>query len=361
MARPNKKLFVSNTAVATASVPIGASGNSSIKLNQGFPTGDVLLHSLKLRHSGNLNLTETGAGTIIDKGGLQNIRGLWLQTPQHGIIVNGLDGLALHTLAYIRNGVRPVANDISSAASGTPTFEYGIPLDFRDRHAARPEDTSLDLFRVSYMELMVNYGGATDYISGGTYSVETLQVCNLEIHGNVDPGAVDAGSLPAMKPYLDNLRIPVNQTQSGFQVIMPYGGRLIARYLIQQRNGSTLAPLDNTVIGVNDSDRISFLVGGYAWINRIEWLALQDENVEEFNLTDGLPAGLGILNWATLDAAGYRLAEMLGLNAQNGATPQTEINADVTAVSNGQAWITTEARTPIPVDAQRPRAAAPGA
>lgn len=362
MARPNKKLFVSNTAIATASNPIAAAGSVSTKLNQGFPTGDALLHSLKLRHSGNLNLAATTPGNIIQRGGLQNLRGVWLQTPQHGVICNGLDGLAIHTRNYIANGgTRPVNEDIDDADTGTPQFNYGVSLDFRDKNAARPEDTSLDLFRVSYMELMVNYGGATDFISGGTYTTETLQVANLEIHGNVDPGSINAGDVPAMKPYWDIIRMPINQTQSAFQVILPYGGRLVARYLVHQRNGSTFNPLNNTIIGVNDTDRISFLVGGYAWINRIEWLALQNENVEDFNLNDGMPTGLGVLSWATRDAAGYRLSEMLGLNSQNGATPQTEINADVTAVSNGQLWITTDARVPIPADAQRPKAATAGA
>ena len=359
MARPNKKLFVSNTAVATASNPIGASGNSSQKLNQGFPTGDVLLHSLKLRHSGNLNLTSTGDGTIITRGGLQNIRGLWLQTPQHGIIVNGLSGLDLHVVDYYNNGVRAVNEDISSAATGTPTFDYHIPLDFRDRHAARPEDTSLDMFRVSYVELMLNYGGATDFISGGTYSTETLQVANLEIMANVDPGQVLAADVPAMKPYLDVLNIPINQTQTGFQVIMPYGGRLVADYIIQQKNGSTLAPVNNTIVGANDTDRLSFLVGGYAWANRIEWLALQDENVSEYSLMDGAQVGAAAVSWASKDSAGYRLSTMLGLNNAQGASPQTEFNIDVTSVSNGQLRIITKARVPIPADAERPKAGTP--
>ncbi len=363
MARPNKKLFVSNTPVATASNTIAASGNVTIKLNQGFPTGDALLHNLKLRHSGNLNLAPSSGngGSIIPFGGLQQIRGLWLQTPQHGIVINGLDGLALHTLAYIRRGTRPIAEDVQDADTGTPVFDYSVPLDFRDPFAVRPEDTCLDLYRVSYMELMLNYGGASDFISGGAYTTETVQVQNLEIYANIDPGAIGAGDIPAMKPYLDIIKMPVNQTQTAFQIIMPYGGRLVMRYLVQQRNGSTLNPLSNTVIGANDTDRVSFLVGGYAWINRIEWLALQNENKDEFSLTDGVPPGLGVFNWARKDAGGYRLSEMLGLNSVNGASPQTEINADVTSVSNGQLWITTEARVPIPSDAQRPATAAPGA
>lgn len=361
MGRPNKKMFVSNTAIATAANPIAASGSVSTKLNQGFPTGDALLHSLKIRHSGNLNLVATAAGNVIKRGALQNLRGVWLQTPQHGVIVNGLDGLSLHVLDYIRNGVRAVNEDVSDTDTGTPTFDCHVPLDFRDRHAARPEDTSLDLYRVSYVELMVNYGGATDHISGGTYTTETLQVANLEIHANVDPGALAAGDVPVMKPYLDIIRMPINQTQTAFQIVLPYGGRIISRYLVQQRNGSTLNPLANTVIGVNDTDRISFDVGGYSWINRIEWNALQDENQSEFALTDGVETGLGVLNWASLDASGYRLSDMLGLNSANGATPQTQISADVTSVSNGQLWITTEARLPIPADAQRPKAAQAGA
>lgn len=360
MPRPNKKLFISNTAVATASATIAAGGNSTQKLSQGFPTGDALLKDIQIRHSGNLNLSTSSAGSVITRGGLTNIRSLWLQTPQHGIIINGLDGLALHTVEYIRRGCRPVNTDISAATTGTPTFDYGISLDFRDREALRPDDTNLDMFRVSYMELQVNYGGGTDFISGGTYTTEVIQVLNLELYANADPGPVTGGEGPTWKPYLDVLKMPVNQTQTGFQIVLPYGGRLVKRYFIHQRNGSTFLELANTVVGVNDTDRLSFLVGGYAWANRIEWLALQKENVSALKLSGGIPTGLGVLGWSEKDAAGYVPAELLGLNSQNGASPQTEINVDVTSVSNGQLWIYTEALQPIPVDAQRPAAAAPG-
>lgn len=360
MPRPTKRLFVSNTGIATSSNVIGASGTVSQKLTQGFPTGDALLYALKLRHSGNLNLSTSGAGAIIGRGGLVNIRGLWLQTPQHGIIINGLDGLAIHTIQYIRQGVRPVNTDIASANTGTPTFDYHVPLDFRDRLAARPEDTCIDLFRVSYMELVYNVGGATDYISGGTYTTETIQVLNLEMHAVVDPGAVDPTAVPIFKPYWDILKIPINQTATQFQIVLPYGGRLIKRYYIHQRKADTLLEAPNTIIGVNDQDRVSMLVGGYSWINRVEWLALQDENVTELRLAGGIPTGLAVMNFANIDANGYMASELLGLNSQNGATPQTEIDVDCTSISNGQLWVYTEAQTPIPIDAQRPKASTPG-
>lgn len=358
MARPLKKMFVSNTGLASSGAPIAAGGNISPKISQGFPTGDALLHNLRLRYSGNLNLSTSSAGTIIPRGGLQNIRSLWLSTPQHGTLVNGLDGLALHTIEYYRKDVRPTNTDIASAGTGTPTFDYQIPLSFRDTEAIRPENTSIDLFRVSYMELIMNCGGGTDFILNGTYTTETLQVLNAELHATVDPGPVGSGDVPVFKPYLDVLRIPVNQTQTAFQIIMPYGGRLVKRYYIHQRNGSTLGELANTIVGANDQDRISFLVGGYAWISRLEWLALQQENLNEFTLSGGIATGMGVMNFCPKDSGGFDPSELLGLNSQNGSTPQTEIDVDVTTVTNGQLWVYTEAMTPIPTDAQRPKAAA---
>lgn len=361
MGRPQKRLFVSNTGLGTVANPIAATASVSTKLTQGFPTGNILLHQLKLRWSGNLNLTTSGAGSIITDGGYLNIRSLWLSTPQHGVIINGLDGIALKNIEYYRNGVANRTVDISSAGNGTPTFEYSLSLNFRDRFAARPEDTSLDMFMITYMELIINNGGATDFISGGTYSVETLQVLNLENHAVFDPGPVGAGDVPILKPYLDILKIPISQTQSAFQILLPYGGRIIKGYYLQQRNGSTLVPLANTVIGANDQDRISMLVGGYAWVQRIEWLALQDENVAELGLASGAATGMAALKWAPKDSGGYIASEMLGLNSPQGGAPLTEIDVDVTSVSNGQMWVYTEGMTPIPTDALRPPTQAPSA
>lgn len=361
MARPLKKLLVSNNAPASSGAVIGASGNSTPKYTQGYPTGDALMHKLQVRYSGNLNLVTGAAGSIIARGGLTNLRSLWLSTPQHGAIINGLDGLALHTIDYIRKGVRPPNADIVASTTGVPTFDYSVPLNFRDMEAIRPENTSLDMFRVSYVELIVNIGGATDFISGGTYTTETIQALNIEQHATVDPGPIGPNDVPVFKPYLDVLKIPINQTQGAFQITLPYGGRLVKRYIVHQRNGSTLLELNNTVIGVNDQDRISMMVGGYSWFNRIEWLALQDENVSELELASGVPTGCGVLNFCPKDSGGYDPTELLGLNSLNGATPQTEIDADVTSVSNGQLWIYTEALTPIPTDAQRPKVVAPGA
>ena len=358
MARPIKQTSVSNTGIASATNVIAAAASPSTKLTQGFPTGDALLHALSLRLSGNLNLSTSSAGTTVTRGGLVNMRSLFLSTPQHGVIINGLDGQSLHNVRYLARGVRPANSDISANTTGTPTFDYQLDLAFRDRESVRPEDTSLDLFRVSYMELQLNGGGAGDFITGGTYGTETIQVLNLEIHAMIDPGPVDAGSLPIFRPYMDILKIPVNQTQTGFQIVLPYGGRIIEYYMLQQVNGSTFAPLANTVVGANDTDRITFAVGGYDWIHRVEWLALQDRNIQDFRLSAGLPTGIGLLNWAERDATGYMAGEMMGLNSATGATPQTEIDIDVTAVSNGQLWIVTKGRTAIPVDAQRPATAA---
>lgn len=361
MGRPQKKTFVSNTSLATSASTIAAAASVSTKLSQGFPTGNALLHALKLRWSGNLNLTTSGAGTVVTDGGLINIRQIFLSTPQHGVIINGLDGLTLKNTEYFRNGVYPKAADITAATTGTPTFDYALDLHFRDRFAARPEDTSLDMFQVSYMELVVNNGGASDYISGGTYSAETIQNLALEMHAVIDPGPIQATDVPIFKPYMDILKIPVNQTQTQFQILLPYGGRIIKRYYIQQRNGSTLAPLANTIVGANDQDRMSFVVGGYNWYNRIEWLALQDENQAEFSLSGVVPTGMAALNWAPKDANGYVASDMLGLNSPQGGSPQTEIDIDVTSVSNGQLWVATEGLTPIPIDAQRPVSQAPAA
>ena len=358
MSAPNKRTLVSNTGVATSTNVIGASGNSTVKLTQGFPTGNQILKRLNLRYSGNLNLATSSAGTVITRGGLQNIRGMILSTPQHGNILNNVDGQGLHDLNYLKHGKRSINTDISPATTGTPTFDYHLPLEFRDPGSLIPGESALDMFQVSYVELSINIGGATDFILTGTYSTETIQVLNLELSADVNP-APSAGDIPAWKPYINKLNFPVNQTQSSLQLVLAYGNRLIKKYLIEQRNNTTFAQLANTIVGAAESDRLSMVVGGYDWTHRVEWLELQDSMVADFRLSDGVITGAAVVNFAEMDAVGYKAADLLGLNSPSAGSPIVEIDIDVTSVTNGSLWIYEDGMQPVPLDAQRPAATTP--
>lgn len=349
---PTKPTFISNTALAPSTAPIPASGATSLSLSENFPVGNQIMKRLNLRYSGALSLTESAAGTVIAGGGLQNIRGLTLQTPQHGVIFNNIDGQGLSDLQFLTRQVRPFASDISSAATGTPSFSYRIPLDFRDPSALFPDATGLDMIQVQAVQLTITIGGATDFISGGTYSVEEITPLNLELDADTDP-APDPASIPSLMRYVNLLRTPINQTQAQFQIKLPYGNRLIKRYLVEQVNSSTFARLANTIVGVNDQDRISFAVGGVDWFHRIEWLALQERMQDDYGISAPL-TGAAVVGWDHRDAVGHNPAQYMGLNNPEAGSPIVEIDVDVTSVTNGSIWTYEDGVMPIPVSAQRP-------
>lgn len=360
MSAPNKKTFVSNTGIATSTNVIASGGNVTQKLSQGFPTGNQILKRMRMRYSGNLNLAGAGpAGSIITRGGLQNIRSIFLQTPQHNALMNNIDGLGLHDLLYLRKRKRPINTDISSAGNGTPSFEYSLELPFEDVSSIIPGESSLDMFQVSYVELTINIGGATDFISGGTYTTETIQVLNLEIDADINPSPT-ASDIPVWQPYINKLVFPVNQTTTGFQLLLAYGNRLIKRYLIEQRNNVSFAQLANTVCGAADQDRLSMVVGGYDWWHRIEWLAAQDQMVDDFGLADGVITGAVAVEFGRAPAVGFKASDLLGLNSPSAGSPVTEIDIDSTSVTNGSYWVYEEGLKPPPQESQRPAATAPG-
>lgn len=363
MGKPVKTVQISNTALATSANPITTTTVNQT-FNQGFQTGNTLMHNLQLRYSGNLNLTGSVAGSISTRGGLGNIRGFWLQSNGHGVLVNGLDGLHLHHMAFYRNGVRPFSADVPAATTGTPDYDYFLPVDFRDRKGARPNDCSIDMARVQYMEARLNLAGVQpDFIVGGTYSTIQNQAANWEMEADIDPGPVAANDVPLFKPYLDIAKELINQTATAYSIKLPYGGRLIRRYALEQRlaTGANGALQANTIIGVNDNDRVSLSVGTYAWRYRVQWATLQSKNQHEMGLVSAMPVGCGVLNFALNDSRGYLGSEVLGLNNAEGSTPQVELNVDVTSVTNGQLHIVTDAMVPIPLDAVRQAAQAPAA
>lgn len=355
MGRPSLKKFVNRTNIAATAITTTQPSPTIVQV--GFPVGDTLYKKLNLSYRGSLALTTSGAGTIITRGGLQFLRSIRFETDKHGLIVDGVDGIMLHQMQTVRNRVRPPNNDISSAGSGAPTYSYALEIPFFDPASARPEDLGLDLYGAR-PTLTTQVGVVTDFISGGTYSAESVDNYPQEIHAEVDPGPVSPSDGPLLMPYWGVRKENISSTATQYQIILPYGDRVYKRIFITQRDSSTLGEIANTVLGVNATDRLSLKVNGYSWVDNLQWLALQDQNAQDYGLAS-MPTGVGVLDFIPRRARGHMLSD--ALSVVNNVAGTIELDIDVTSVSNGQVWLGFEAAKPIPAAALRPRPSANGA
>lgn len=355
MGRPSLRKFVNRLDIAATA--IGASQPSPSVVQVGFPVGNVLYKKLSLSFRGAMALTASGAGSITTRGGLQFLRSLSLETDKHGRIVDGLDGILLGDMQTIRKGTRPPNTDISNASSGTPTFAYALEIPFFDPASARPEDLGLDMYGAR-PTLTTQVGVAGDFISGGTYTVQNVTSFPQEIHAEVDPGPVDPADGPLLMPYWGVRKEPITSTATQYQIILPYGDRVYKRIYITQRDGVTLESLSNTVVGANASDRLSLKVNGYSWVDSVQWLALQDQNSQDYGLT-AMPTGVAVLDFVQARARGHMLSN--ALSVVNNVAGTIELDIDVTTASGDQLWIGMECAKPIPPAALRPQAQGNGA
>ncbi len=352
MGRPSLSKFVNNTDIAATAIT--TTQPSPTVVQTGFPVGDILYKRLLLRYSGSLSITSSAPGTVVTRGGLQFIRAITLETDKHNRLVDGMDGIMIHVMQTVKSRARPVNTDISATTTGSPTFEYAIEIPFIDSDAARPEDVSLDLFGAR-PTLTTQVGVVADFVSGGTNSVLSVASYKQEIHVEMDPGPVDiAADGPLLQPYLGVYKYPVTSTARATQVGIPYGDRVYKRIFICQRNGSTLAELNNTILGANDNDRLSLKINGFPWIDNIEWLALQDQNASDYELA-AMSTGVGVLDFCPRRARGYMHSD--ALNVINNAVGTAELLLDATTVTNGQLWLGWDAMKPILPGALRPRPA----
>lgn len=355
MGRPSLSKFVNRTDIA--STAIGATQPSPTLVQIGFPVGNVLYKHLLLSYRGTLSLTASAAGTIVSRGGLQFLRSIMLETDKHGRIIDGLDGIMLHVMQMIRSGVRPPNTDITDAATGAPSFIYALDIPFFDEDAARQEDLGLDLYGAR-PTLTTQVGVVGDFISGGTYSVETVDLFPQEIHAEIDPGPVAAGDSPLLMPYWGVRKEPISSTTTQYQIQLPYGDRVYKRIFLCQRDGVTLAELSNTVCGANATDRLSLKINGYSWTDSIQWRALQDRNAQAYKLA-AMPTGVAVLDFVPKRSRGALLSD--ALSVVNNVAGTAELAIDVTTASGDQLWIGMECAKPIPPAALRPAPAANGA
>lgn len=310
-------------------------------ISTGWPVGDLLYKRLVIRVRA---VTSVNTAMVTDGRPIQ-VRNVQFYTDKHQNIVENTDGLMLQFMSWYY-GQEGQANPVSSTSAADATYYMVLP--FEDVRGARTLDLALDMLK-SRPTLTLTYGPAADIEStGGT----TLSNLDTNEFAQIDPGAVDVpADLPLMMPFITTLKIPINSTATAFVIELPYGDRYYKAIVVSQRNGSTLAALNNTVIGATlATDKVSVKVNGFPFYDRVTWEAIQNTNLFDYQKYN-VAKGVGILDFTRLQATGYRLSETLSVASQN--LGRIWIEADVTSVSNGQLWIGILAAKPLPEGALR--------
>lgn len=359
-ARPEQQKFVANSQIVVSSSPVTTTAQSPTQISNPFPIGDLVYNSLEFSITGNLNMI-TGGGTVVTDGGLVFLQAIYLSTPQHNMIWEGIDGIMAHDMERYEERNAPTHSDVSATTvSTTPTFRYGLRIPFKDPQQFNFNDTGLDVLRSGQPLLQINTGVFTNFVSGGA-AADTVQTYTIESHLRMDPGPIEPakGDAPTrFMPYRGVLKVPISSTVAQYQIFLAFGDRIIRRLYVTQRNGSTLARLNNTIIGAAETDRISLKINSnFPWVDRLEWTALQQQNQRDYGLA-AASNGVGCIDFFRRvlgnpdGQAGAKLSDALSVLSKNQGT--LELDVDVTTVSNGQLWIGYDAVKFIPQGALRP-------
>lgn len=354
MGKPLKKSNTIQRAIATSSAVYNSSQPTKASITTDFPTGNLSIFDLGLRWGGNLNLSTSSAGTIVTDGEKLHLRDIYLDTDQHGPIVSGgMDGLMLDRINRYRRGTAPQATTISAATTGTPAFSATAMIPFGDYGLYRHYDGIVYMGK-SVMRLYAQMGINTDFISGGTYTTEDIQVNTLDAWTNIvldpvpatygsDGKIVDLGEDPLFVPAFDVIKQSVASTGT-LQVSLPVRDRVYSRIYIFQRNSSTLAELSTVIVATAN---VSLVLNGQNWLGpNTLFQDIQAEN-KLIQAEESLPTGMAVIDFAK----DGRINSMLSVIDKS--NQQLYLNIDVTSVSNGAVWIVLESYKPIPNSARR--------
>lgn len=358
---------VVDKAIAATGATMTASP-SPFQTNDGFQSGDLLARSLRLTLRGNLNLATSSAGTVIANAALKNLRAITIKTDKHQALIDGIDGLGLFRInQFMRKSKGVTPTDPSAATTGTPSFLASLEIPFyapglftglnvqtNSQGAAVAQsvedfgnDSRLDMFK-SRMSLIAQFGPVTDYISGGTYTTEEIQNLNLSVLGvNEYPvgGSVSMKDKPNSILSIEMFKVPITATATGWTYDLPYGDRIYSKILISQRNLSTFAELDNSVITA--TGKIGLSVNNVNFFPDVYNLDLQADNSDLLAPGLAMPAGWTVLDFSKTG----KKSEMLNTIGQS--TGKVTLKADVTTGSNYGLYIYVVSFKDIPRDAQR--------
>lgn len=351
-------------------IAVGGAPSTPIQFTKGMPAGNVGIISFVLRVFGNLNLSTSSAGSVRALGGLDAILGITVQTDKHGKIVDNVEArsvVRMYCQFLLKQNI--VNADVSAATTGTPTFDYEIPIPFAlaegrsSNGIERNFDTILDLGVAGGASPLVklSVGDPSYFISGGTYTTETIQALNGELNPDwvenllePDPSKPQGQDGPSELPFylmtLEQIRFN-SPSSTGKQIMdLPYGDGRYVMIGLSERN--TAAPyVEQSDMTVDNTDKLSLKIGSDVRIDAVMIKKLRDGNLRDFPLLSSMPPGWTVLNFFR---SGRILDTLDTLNDPNpqGKTVRIEYEATGTIASR-QLWVNMLKLKPLPRGALR--------
>lgn len=343
-------------------IAVGGAPGTPIQFTKAFAYGNNGLIAFQLRVYGNLNLATASAGTVRTLGGLDAVIGLTVETDKHKKIVDNVDlrsVVRMYTQFLLRQQLN--GSDVSAATTGTPTYNYEflVPfcLDggFGERGIVRSFDTILDLASGAKPLIKASIGDPSYFISGGTYSTETIQNLTVEdtqeyVENLREPVAdSDPSELPFWMLTLEQIRFQTPASTGKQLLDLPYGDRRYVMIGLSERLAT--APFDEkSDMTVDNTDALTLKIGSDIRIDNVMIKKIRDQNARRFGLSS-MPTGWTVLDfWKsgrvvdTLDTMDDRPA---------GKVLRIEYNATGTIASR-QIWANMLCLKPIPRAAVRP-------
>lgn len=354
MARPGITRKVDSRTVIDAT-GINLSNSPTSIIQEGFPQGNQALAELSIRIKGAIGVSGGSSPTRVTDGEKLFLRALTVETDNHGKIVDSMEGLLLNRMLQYEWGTLLDSSQVSSTPADADTFSHGIVLPLVLPNGVRPYDTILDMVK-SRPKVTAQYGIRSD-IFGYTGGSPVVKSVTQSIEAKVLPTPINEGvnadgtpnvelsELPLLQRSWEMRIEPITQTQTRFQIPLPYSDRIWRRLFITQRDGSTRGEL-STVIA--DTAEVSLVVNNQEIINRTTFGDIRARNKSEYGL-ESLPTGVAVLDF-DLDQR-ESINDMLSTLDKN--TGNAYLYIDVTAVSNGQVWLGYDCLKKIPQAAQR--------
>jgi hypothetical protein len=184
------------------------------------------------------------------------------------VVVDGQDttisvsGAMLAARQQIESGARAFGMDATVVTTNGVTTAYDIILriPFYQPRAVRPDDTSLDLRRVTQAILAVTWGDINDIfgtVGGASISVPPVCTVEAEYLINDDPAKV------YMTRVLDEMQVPITATNPRLNSLMDRGQDLFYRTFL------TATTRDNVAVNdILDAGTQQLLAGSVTYINR---------------------------------------------------------------------------------------------
>jgi len=262
-----------------------------LKLNQNWPKGNMIYRKLIIRLVGHMDISVASGNALTAASQLaaKLIKSLYFRTSNLQYLITGVDGLTLYRMLCRKLRRQLYLQDLAAvAASASNTadpFEVVLEIPFENPFAIRPADCGIDMVMAGNPELRIDFQlpSALVSISG---SGNTLNLVDLTAYISVE--AIEnpnrAMGLPTHKILLDAIQMPVGATGAGqlLNPALPDNDRIHLAMLFAQRDLTSFAELADTIIGVNDDDKVTFKVNSDTYWDSINWLQEEHRQNAEY-------------------------------------------------------------------------------